>query len=211
MPLVIGRETCTMRESKLDTKDHSYSTRLAGESSVWWKRLFDVQYPYRWNLRRLDPGFTLDLGCGIGRNLTNLDGNGVGIDHNSFSVEIARAKGLRAFTPEEFQSTAFNAPESFDSILLSHVVEHMTAPDAIKFLTGHLHFLKPRGRVIFITPQERGYRADPTHVRFVDFEALREFARQSGLVFDKEFSFPFPRSFGRVFKYNEFVSVSCKP
>jgi 2-polyprenyl-3-methyl-5-hydroxy-6-metoxy-1,4-benzoquinol methylase len=197
--------------SSLDTKDPAYSSRLVAKETVWWKRLLDVQRPYRWNLRRLNPGFTLDIGCGIGRNLINLDGNGIGIDHNEQSVEIARARGLRAYTPTEFRDSSFDLPERFDSILLSHVAEHMSEEEAASLLRGHVHLLRRQGLVILITPQECGQRADPTHVQFMDFQRLRSISRESGLVFVREFSFPFPRAFGRIFRYNEFVSISRKP
>ena len=193
-----------------DTTDYEYSERLLREEVVWWKRLLDVQLPYRWNLRRLNLGFTLDLGCGLGRNLRNLNGNGVGIDHNPRSVEIARSRGLRAFTPEEFLESEFNRLESFDSILLSHVAEHMLENDVVVLLGDHTPLLKRRGLVVLITPQECGYRSDPTHVQFMDFASLRRITSETGLLFVREFSFPFPRVIGRVFRYNEFVCVCRK-
>jgi 2-polyprenyl-3-methyl-5-hydroxy-6-metoxy-1,4-benzoquinol methylase len=189
------------------TKDREYSIRLASEESAWWKRILNVQAPYRWNLQRLDPGFTLDIGCGLGRNLKNLSGNGVGIDHNSHSVEIAKTRGFQAFNPESFEKSPFNKPASFDSILLSHVVEHMGEAEVKQLLDTYMHLLKPRGQVIFITPQEYGFRSDPTHIQFMDFAKLRSIASKSGLRVVREFSFPFPRPFGRFFKYNEFVCV----
>lgn len=181
--------------------------RLATEESAWWKKILDVQVPYRWNLRRLNPGFTLDIGCGLGRNLKNLSGNGVGIDHNPHSVEITKTRGLQAFTPESFEESLFNKPASFDSILLSHVVEHMLEGEVKEVLDTYMHLLKPQGQVIFITPQEYGFQSDPTHIQFMDFAKLRAIASKSGLLVVREFSFPFPRSFGRFFKYNEFVCV----
>src|SRR4030095_2326175 len=189
------------------TKDREYSIRLATVESTWWKRILNVQAPYRWNLRRLDPGFTLDIGCGLGRNLQHLSGNGVGIDHNQHSVEIAKTRGLQAFTPESFEESPFNKPASFDSILLSHVAEHMLEEEVKKLLDTYMHLLKPQGQVIFITPQEYGFRSDATHIQFVDFAKLRNIASRSGLRVVREFSFPFPRPFGRFFKYNEFVCV----
>lgn len=195
----------------LKTQDEDYSTRLLMKESVWWKRLINAQAPYRWNLHRLNLGFTLDIGCGLGRNLVNLNGNGVGIDHNERSVEIARSRGLRAFTTGDFQKSAFNSPAGFDSLLLSHVAEHMTEQEVIALMKAHTHLVKPGGRVIIITPQESGYRSDPTHVQFMNFESLRRIVRESGLVYVKEYSFPFPRVIGRFFKYNEFVCVSKKP
>ncbi len=155
-------------------------------------------------------GFTLDIGCGLGRNLIHLDGNGVGIDHNPHSVEVARSRGLQVFTPDEFQRSAFNVPASFDSILLSHVVEHMAKGEAVELLASYLYLLKAEGQVVIIAPQERGYRSDETHVQFMDFQTLKEIARSAGLDTVKQYSFPFPRVFGRIFKYNEFVSINKK-
>ncbi len=50
-----------------DTRDAAYTTRLDELGGAAWKRYLDVQAPYRWNLSRLNLGFTLDVGCGIGR------------------------------------------------------------------------------------------------------------------------------------------------
>ena len=191
------------------TDAESYTSHLL--ASVWWKRLLNAQAPYRWNLRRLRPGFTLDFGCGVGRNLLHLDGRGVGIDHNLRSVEIARERGLTAFTPAEFTASPFNAPAAFDSLLLAHVAEHMSDGELIDLLIRYRELVKPGGRVILITPQELGFRVEPSHVQFMDFAVLRRVAEQSGLEPEKEYSFPFPRLFGGVFRYNEFVSVNRKP
>ena len=81
-----------------DTVGRDYAERLETLEGARWKRLLDVQAPYRWNLRRLGLGFTLDVGCGIGRNLLHLDRRGVGVDHNVASVEIARGRGCTAYT-----------------------------------------------------------------------------------------------------------------
>src|SRR5215510_3965509 len=204
------RDQIQHKEPSLSTKDQEYTTRLVSEQSLWWKRILCVQAPYKWNLRRLKPGVTLDIGCGIGRNLMHLEGNGVGLDHNSRSVEVARARGLKAFTPVEFENTRFNADNTFDSILLAHVAEHMSRREVVDLVVRYLFLLRPHGRVIFITPQEHGYRSDPTHVEFMDFEALAEITKQAGLKPVTWYSFPFPRVFGRLFKYNEFVFVSEK-
>ncbi len=196
-------------ESRTDAAD--YARRLARLESVWWKRLLDVQRPYRWNLRRLHPGLTLDLGCGLGRNLAHLDGHGVGVDHNEDSVAVARARGLRAFTPEEFAASPHAVTSSFDSLLCAHVVEHLPADDGQALLAAYLGFVRPGGSVILITPQERGYGTDATHVRFVDFAALDDLCARLGLGVVSRRSFPFPRAAGRVFPYNEFVVVARVP
>jgi SAM-dependent methyltransferase len=193
-----------------DTKNESYSERLLNKQTARWKELLDVQAPYRWNLQRLNLGFTLDIGCGIGRNLMNLKGNGVGIDHNLHSVEICRSRGFIAFTPDEFQETAFNLPEKFDSILLAHVAEHMNYLEVINLLDNYTYVLKTNGRLVIITPQEAGFKSDLTHVEFMNFPKLRSIAREVNSKVIKQYSFPFPRIFGNIFKYNEFVSLSQK-
>lgn len=197
-------------DESVSTQDRGYTNSLLMKESAWWKKVFDVQAPYRWHLRGLNPGFTLDLGCGLGRNLINLRGNGVGIDHNPHSVEIARSRGLRAFTPPEFQESLFNKAHRFDSILLSHVAEHLMEREVVELMASHIPLLKPSGQVIVICPQDYGYRSDPTHVQFLDFTKLRAIACQAGLIPVREYSFPLPHVFGHLFKYNEFVSISKK-
>jgi SAM-dependent methyltransferase len=178
---------------------------------VYWKRLLHVQAPYRWNMRRLGLGFTLEVGCGIGRNLEQLDGNAIGIDLNRFCVEEARRRGFRAFTPEEFDASQWSRANLFDALLLAHVAEHMRRDELVELLRGHLDAVRPGGRVVLITPQEAGFRSDPTHVEFMNLATLREVADELALERERDSSFPLPRAFGRLFRYNEFVSVSRKP
>ena len=191
-----------------DTAGRDYAERLQRLEGARWKKLLDVQRPYRWNLQRLELGRVLDIGCGIGRNLLNLGDDSVGVDHNVDSVAAARARGLTAYTTQEFWNTEAARPQAFDSLLLAHVMEHVEADVAESIVREYLPCLRPGGKVVFITPQEVGFRSDETHVRFVDLAVLEEHARRLGLSVLKGFSFPFPRPVGRVFKYNEFVLVA---
>lgn len=196
-----------------DTAGEDYTERLHRKGSARWKRALDVQRPYRWNLRRLDPGFTLDLGCGLGRNLAHLGGHGVGIDHNPTSIAACRAAGLEAYTPEEFATTAYaESPGRFDSLLAAHLVEHLRTEDAITLVRNHLRFVRPGGKIIMVTPQRRGYASDATHVTYVDFVGLQSMASALDLTFERRLSFPFPWPIvGNVFTYNEFVLVARRP
>jgi SAM-dependent methyltransferase len=193
------------------TASASYTDRLDRLGGRTWKQRLDVQRPYRWNIRRLNLGRVLDVGCGIGRNLSHLDGNGVGIDHNPTSVAKVRERGLTAFTPEEFRKSSYNGLGAFDSLLLAHVVEHIPHETAVELLQDYLQYLRPSGRVVLICPQERGWASDPTHIRFVDFTGLEALCREVGLSVERSFSFPFPRWAGRLFPYNEFVVVARVP
>ncbi len=194
-----------------DTRSDAYTRRLETLGDARWKRFFDVQAPYRWNIRRLDLGFTLDVGCGIGRNLLHLDGHGVGVDHNPESVAVAQRRGCTAFTSEAFARSEYARPSCFDSLLVAHVAEHMSFDQACELVAQHLDFVRAGGKVVLIAPQEAGYRSDDTHVEFMDFEKLESILSRSGVMHERSYSFPFPRIVGRIFLHNEFVVVGRRP
>jgi len=200
-------EAVSDSELEEGTRGAAYAERLESLSGARWKRWLDVQAPYRWNVRRLGLGFTLDLGCGIGRNLEHLEGCGVGLDHNASAVATARGRGLVAYTPGEFAASEDAREARFDSLLCAHVVEHMRFEEAVEFVGAHLRFVRPGGRVALIAPQEAGYRSDPTHVEYMDFVRLHGLLEAHGLERERSYSFPFPQIVGRVFPHNEFVVV----
>jgi|SRR4051812_46745070 2-polyprenyl-3-methyl-5-hydroxy-6-metoxy-1,4-benzoquinol methylase len=187
-----------------------YSDRRLAAESVWWKRLLDVQRPYRAHLRRLELGLVLEIGCGIGRNLEHLRGTSVGVDRDRRAIEIVRGRGLPAFTPEELRASSWSQEGRFDSLLFSHVLEHMSSAEARELIRAYLPLLRPGGRVVVCTPQEAGFRSDRTHVEFMDFESVGGIAREAGLEVESRYSFPLPRLTGKIFKYNEFVTIARK-
>jgi SAM-dependent methyltransferase len=197
-------------DDDVDTESKGYADRLVDLESVWWKRMLPVQAPYQWNVRRQRLGRALDVGCGIGRHLGSLATGSVGIDHNRRSVEIARARGFDAFTPEEFLRSDEAVLDSFDGLLLAHVVEHMRREEARSLLATYLPYVRPGGRVFLVCPQERGYASDPTHVTYTTGHDLVELAHEVGLAAATWRSFPFPRAVGRVFLYNEFNVLATK-
>lgn len=197
--------------SAAETRGADYTRRLQRLGASRWKRVFDVQAPYRWNVRRLDLGRTLDVGCGLGRNLAHLDGNGVGVDHNPASVAHARSRGFEAYTVEEFFASDQARPDAFDSLLAAHLLEHLTAEQGVEVISSYLPFVRSGGTAVLITPQQRGYATDATHVRFVGFAEAARLCRDLGLTVTRQYSFPFPAPAGRVFAYNEFVTVARIP
>lgn len=192
-----------------DTKNSKYTERLNNLYFKRWKKILMVQKPYTWNIRRLNLGKTIDLGCGIGRYLEVLREGSVGIDHNISSINQIRSNGLAAFTPAQFKNSKYNK-QKFDSILISHVLEHMSVKESLTLISNYLPNLKKGGKVIIICPQIKGYLSDASHVTFLDNKKLKRIANSSKLVVHKQYSFPFPSYIGKFFKYNEYITVAIK-
>lgn len=195
---------------KMHTSDKKYAQRLIVRQNKNWKTILRVQKPYEWHLRLLKPGKTLDIGCGIGRNLKHLSKSSVGVDHNKHLIHQLKELGYTGFTTADFTKSKYNLKASFDSLLFSHILEHMKPSEAKNLIRQYLPTLKSGGKVIIFCPQQIAYRDDPTHVTYCDFEVLEKIIQDCGLTLTKRYSFPFPKIFGSVFKYNEFVVIAQK-
>jgi SAM-dependent methyltransferase len=194
--------------AKKDTKSKDYAKRLQTLSGARWKLILDVQRPYRWNLKRLGLGRTLDVGCGIGRNLGNLSKDSIGVDHNAHSVELAKRTGFNAVTVEEFMKNKYGK-ESFDSMLLAHVLEHLTTQDGIAIIKEYLPYVS--NKVVVICPQEKGFKTDETHINYLNHKDIEQILEKSGLTVIKSYSFPLNKLIGsKAFTYNETVVVGIK-
>src|SRR5690606_14183343 len=199
MPQVASSDS----DTGCDTRTAAYAERLARLEGARWKRWLDVQAPRRWHLRRLRLGRTLDVGCDIGRYLRHLPPGSVGVEPNPHAVEIARRRGCEAYTPEAFAASPA-AARPFDALLVSHVLEHLDPAGADALLARYLPYLRAGARVVLLTPQEAGFRADPTHRTFVGPSELHALLVRNGCIPERCYSFPFPRPLGRWFPYNEF-------
>jgi SAM-dependent methyltransferase len=191
------------------TRAPEYAARLAASTAPrqGWRKWIDPQVPYRWNIRRLRLGRVLDVGCGTGRNLAHLDGDGVGVDHNATSVEMARSRGLRAHTTDEFPASPDAVAGGFDTVLFAHVLEHMTTDEATALVREYLRYVRPGGRVVVICPQQRGQRSDPTHVTYMPPTVIDAVLAGAGVQVERTASFPFPAVVGRWFTHNETIVV----
>ena len=96
-------------------------------------------------------GRLLDVGSGGGWFLANMDDLGWvsrGLDVDTTSAEKVRQRGIEADIG--YLEEQNYAPESFDAITLSHVIEHIHDP--IKTLTYCHRILKPNGFLVIFTP-----------------------------------------------------------
>ncbi|MCH5146137.1 class I SAM-dependent methyltransferase [Desulfovibrio sp. UIB00] len=113
---------------------------------------------------RFSSASVLDVGCGLGKYLSILGRMGckvTGVDSNPRQVSQLVEQGYNVFTPDKFPRT-----ESYDVILMSHLIEHMDLASLTACINSYLELLKPDGKLIIISPVlgERFYY-DPTHVR----------------------------------------------
>lgn len=196
--------------TEINTKESAYANRLVNLQNKNWKKRIKFLNPYRYHLSTICKGQVLEIGCGIGRVLDFIPQRSIGVDHNEKAVEICKAKGLNAFTSEEFLLENVYKKESFDTLLFSHVLEHMTFKEAQELLNIYLPFLKKGGIVILITPQLKGYESDPTHIENMDIQTLQRLAKTLLIQEKDNYSFPFPSYFGKYFIYNENVFIGIK-
>ncbi len=134
-------------------------------------------------LRAMSGGRVLDVGCGAGEWLLNMQGLGwqvEGVDFDESAVSVAQAHGLavRCGTLEA-QNYAAN---SFDAVTLNHVIEHV--PDPVGLLRECVRVLKPHGRLVLATPNNEslGHRCfqkywrglePPRHLHLLSPAAMR--------------------------------------
>jgi SAM-dependent methyltransferase len=156
-------------------------------------------------------GRALDVGCGIGRNLKHLAPGSVGVDHNAAAVAQCVEQGLSAYAPDDFHTLMGGAAPAFDTLLLAHVVEHMTGENAEKVLQEYLPYVRPGGLLLVICPQEAGFASDDTHVEFFDGPRMGTLVELVGAHVERTRSFPFPAVVGRFFRYNETVVSARLP
>jgi SAM-dependent methyltransferase len=110
-------------------------------------------------------GKVLDVGCGYGRNTKLLMASGfdvLGVDVNETIVNANRAAGLRCMTVAEF----LRSDETFDLVLMSHVIEHFAPADLVGFIDVYLDRLRPSGHLLIATPLfSSNFFDDFDHVR----------------------------------------------
>ncbi|MCK5096929.1 MAG: class I SAM-dependent methyltransferase, partial [Desulfobacteraceae bacterium] len=93
----------------------------------------------------------LDIGCSNGQYISSMNTLGwqfEGVEFNSVAVDLCHKIGLKVFHGE-LKAAKFE-DNSFDIISARHLIEHIPDPDDL--LKEISRILKPKGRLIIITP-----------------------------------------------------------
>lgn len=160
-----------------------------------WK---DTQAANVFYLPYVKNGLLLDVGCGSGSAMEDMRKKGwrvLGIDFDQDAIENAKRKGLDARHGDLFSQAFPN--DSFDAILLNHVIEHIPSPD--KLFGECRRILKPGGTLVMITPNAhsrghakygRNWRGleTPHHVHIFTPRSLAMLAQDAGFSKRKSFS-----------------------
>lgn len=135
-------------------------------------------------------GALLEVGCGGGESLRQMEALGwvaEGVDFDPAAVRNAQAQGVRVRLGDVSRQ-AYPA-ESFEAVVLSHVIEHL--PDPVSTLRECRRVLKKGGRLVVITPNTGswGHRLfgphwrglePPRHLFLFNRQTLTAVAHRSG-------------------------------
>ena len=106
---------------------------------------------YRDAIRFMPNGKGLDIGCGNGKFIRDMNSLGwqfEGVEFNPIAVDICRTAGLKVFHGD-LHTAAFKA-NSFDLVSARHVIEHILDPT--NFMRESARILKKGGRLVIKTP-----------------------------------------------------------
>jgi SAM-dependent methyltransferase len=137
-------------------------------------------------------GNLLEVGCGDGGSLEiarQFGWNTVGVDFDSKAVDNARSKGLDVHHGQ--LQNLHLADNSFDMILMNHVIEHVHDP--LGLLRECYRILRRGGRFAMLTPNSESwgcsyFRGDwrglepPRHIHIFNCQTLRELGRKAGFA-----------------------------
>lgn len=132
-------------------KECSWWTRFLG-GTTWLTPVSRMHLDFSvMHLAAVPNGRVLDVGCGGGQILANLQRFGwnvEGVDFDPLAVAAARERGvtvrLGSLADQHYSE------ESFDAVIMSHLIEHV--PDPVSLIRECHRILKPGGRLVMVTP-----------------------------------------------------------
>jgi SAM-dependent methyltransferase len=173
-------------------RDRSWRARAVAQLiRVWAGRRLDAESSVMRLQWRRD-GRVLDVGAGNGELLARLRDFGWTVRGVDFDPDAARAAASRGIQVDLGDPRSLEHPtESFDAVVLSHVIEHVEEPGAV--LAEGWRVLAPGGELVVVTPNadsvlHRRFGSDwqpletPRHLQVFTPSSLSWLAEQAGLT-----------------------------
>lgn len=158
------------------------------------------------DLVRVFSGQVLDIGAGAGE-FSFAYPDSIGIEINPYLATYGHQRGLKIS-----QASIFSLPfanQEFDGVLMSNVLEHLSAPEAAFGEAARV--LKPGGRLAVTVPFMAGFRRDKTHQTFLNEPDLLRFGSVNRLRPIKIYSFPpFGSLLGKFLTFYELRALFLK-
>ncbi|MDX2098612.1 MAG: class I SAM-dependent methyltransferase [Leptolyngbyaceae cyanobacterium bins.59] len=122
----------------------------------------------------------LDVGCGYGEKLKGLQKAGyhiLGVEINPEIVKKNQANGLNCITVDDFEKST----DTFDGILMSHIIEHFDPVSLKEFMDSYLDRLNRKGFLVIATPlMSDSFYNDFDHIKpYQPFAILNVFGSQA--------------------------------
>ena len=132
------------------------------------------------------------MGCGRGEWLELLQEEqlvATGVDSNRVLAEQCRERGLTVVDEDLLSHVRGLGDSSMGAVTGFHIIEHLPLEILIEFLNEAVRILKPRGVVIFETPNPQNvlvgscnFYFDPTHRNPVPSQVLNFLLESRGFV-----------------------------
>ena len=179
-------------------KSTSFTSKLLGLLVYIHPAWRDTQAANIFYLPSNNGGLLLDVGCGSGDAMRVMQQKGwrtVGVDFDEKAIANAKRKGLEVYHGDLF-SQKFE-DESFDAILMNHVIEHVPSPKDLFSECNRV--LKKNGVMVVITPNanSRGHQhygrhwrglETPQHLQIFTPRSLATLGKRSNFASVKSFS-----------------------
>ena len=168
------------RYARVITRQRNPLKYLASQEDVYWAIREYFRDP------RATQGRTLEIGSGLGYLTFALARSGIhvtGLDISPPAVETATRRFGRLFRCADVGTLAQTEEETYDTIVMTEVLEHVSEP--VELVESCLKLLRPQGRVLITTPNksffapEARWRTDspPVHLWWfseLSFEKLAQ-------------------------------------
>ena len=130
-------------------------------------------------------GRVLDIGCGLG-DFVEFRPETVGIDINPLSIDYCKKKSLDVYQME-YDKIPFK-DDSFDSILLDNVLEHINNPNMLLIEINRT--LTSKGKLLIGVPGAKGFKKDSDHKKFYNKNSLINLVEGFGFKYKTHFYTP---------------------